>query len=180
MNDNSALSSKYSAKSVSQQINNLSEKALREALQRCCASKTWVNLVMARRPFHTQKALFEASENAFALLQPVDWLQAFAGHPRIGDVENLRKKFSTTADLSEKEQAGAAQASEAVLHALAAANRQYEEKFGFIFIVCATGKSAKEMLEILQKRMSNNAEQELNIAAEEQAKITKIRLEQLT
>ncbi|HUP57055.1 MAG TPA: 2-oxo-4-hydroxy-4-carboxy-5-ureidoimidazoline decarboxylase, partial [Bdellovibrionota bacterium] len=92
-------------------------------------------------------------------------------HPKIGDREELRKKFS--------EQAGVAQASEATLQALAQGNADYEKRFGFIFIVCATGKSADEMLQILNARLPNAPEQELRIAAEEQGKITRIRLKKL-
>ena len=108
-----------------------------------------------------------------------DWLEAFAAHPRIGDVESLRKKFTATADLCGAEQAGVKDAEKATIQALAEGNRQYEERFGHIFIVCATGKTAPEMLALLRSRLENDPDAELRIAAAEQAKITRLRLEKL-
>ena len=108
-----------------------------------------------------------------------DLLQAFQGHPEIGDVSTLREKYRNTEKLAGHEQSGVNTASENTLHLLAQGNHDYKEKFGFIFIVCATGKSAEEMLGLLQKRLPNNREQELANAAEEQRKITHIRIEKL-
>ena len=109
-----------------------------------------------------------------------DWLEAFTHHPRIGaDVAKLRERFAATASWSEGEQAAVGQASEEVLQALAEANVAYEARYGYLFIVCATGKSAAEMLAILQERMDNPPANELRIAAGEQAKITHLRLEKL-
>jgi 2-oxo-4-hydroxy-4-carboxy-5-ureidoimidazoline decarboxylase len=108
-----------------------------------------------------------------------DWREAFTHHPRIGDVSKLREKFASTATWSSQEQKGVSGASEETIQALAQGNRAYEEKFGFIFLVCATGKSAEEMLALLRERMPNDAAAELRIAAGEQAKITRIRLEKL-
>jgi 2-oxo-4-hydroxy-4-carboxy-5-ureidoimidazoline decarboxylase len=105
-----------------------------------------------------------------------DWLEAFAGHPRIGDLESLRSRFGSTAHLAAGEQAGARAASDKVLRALAQGNEEYESRFGHIFIVCATGKSADEMLAILQQRLGNAPAVELEIAAGEQRKITRLRL----
>ena len=110
---------------------------------------------------------------------PADWLEAFAAHPRIGDLDALRKKFASTANWCAGEQAGVAAADEAVLTALADGNRAYEARFGYIFIVCATGKSAAEMLAILTARLANDPEVELKVATAEQAKITRLRLEKL-
>jgi 2-oxo-4-hydroxy-4-carboxy-5-ureidoimidazoline decarboxylase len=100
-------------------------------------------------------------------------------HPRIGDVSKLREKYKATATWSSQEQRGVQEASEEVLQGLADGNREYEARFGFIFLVCATGKSAGEMLALLRERMNNEPEAELRIAAGEQAKITRIRLEKL-
>ncbi|NUO80414.1 2-oxo-4-hydroxy-4-carboxy-5-ureidoimidazoline decarboxylase [candidate division KSB1 bacterium] len=135
---------------------------------------------MAQRfPFQTKEELCAAAEEAWFKLLPNDWLEAFAHHPKIGDVDSLRAKFASTRQWAEGEQAGVHEASEAVLLALAEGNAQYENKFGYIFIVCATGKSAAEMLAILQARLLNDHATELQIAAVEQSKITKIRLEKL-
>jgi 2-oxo-4-hydroxy-4-carboxy-5-ureidoimidazoline decarboxylase len=109
-----------------------------------------------------------------------DWLEAFGHHPPIGaDVDALREKFQATADWSSGEQEAVASADESVLEALAQGNRDYESRHGFIFIVCASGKSAAEMLAILRSRMDNAPADELRIAAGEQAKITRLRLDKL-
>jgi len=151
----------------------------RAALLRCCGSRRWAERMLARRPFASPSELFAAGAEVWAGLGREDALEAFASHPQIGDVEGLRKKFSTTADWAAHEQAGVAGADDDVLRQLADGNRRYEERFGYIFIVCATGKSAAEMLDILNARLRNPPEQELAIAATEQAKITRLRLEKL-
>jgi 2-oxo-4-hydroxy-4-carboxy-5-ureidoimidazoline decarboxylase len=105
-----------------------------------------------------------------------DWREAFADHPAIGDRAALARRFPETHHLSEREQAGAGAASDVVLDGLAEGNRRYREKFGYTFIVCATGKSAVEMLEQLETRLPNDPAREIQIAADEQAKITELRL----
>lgn len=148
----------------------------RELLRTACGSTRWVERMLSRRPFGSaERALAAAREEWFAL-GPGDWREAFAHHPRIGDVDALRRRFGAAGHLSEKEQAGVAGASEALLAALADGNREYEQKFGYIFIVCATGRSAGEMLDSLTARLGNDPDREIRIAAEEQAKITGIRL----
>ena len=132
--------------------------------------------MVARRPFGNQPALLAAARDEWLALPEPDWLEAFSHHPKIGDAVALRARFAATRDLSEKEQAGAAGASDEVLAALADGNRAYEARFGFIFIVCATGLTAEEMLTRLRSRMGNDPDVEIRIAAEEQAKITAIRL----
>jgi 2-oxo-4-hydroxy-4-carboxy-5-ureidoimidazoline decarboxylase len=149
------------------------------ALERCCGSRSWVELMLARRPFGSREALLRSAREVWFDLQPGDWLEAFSAHPRIGDVEGLRRKFAATRELSEREQAGVSTASDAVLTALAEGNRSYEARFGFIFIVCATGRTADEMLALLRQRLGNDRATELRIAAGEQAKITAIRLDAL-
>ena len=108
-----------------------------------------------------------------------DWQEAFTHHPQIGDRESLKKKFASTAGWAGNEQSGTATATEDVLDELAEYNHQYREKFGYIFIVCATGKTALEMLTMLKQRIENSRETEILIAAGEQAKITRLRLEKL-
>lgn len=112
-------------------------------------------------------------------LDRLDWLEALAAHPRIGDLHSLREKFASTADWASGEQAGVAGAGDDLIRALADGNRDYEAKFGYIFIVCATGKTAAEMLAILRERLLNGPGAELRIAAAEQAEIMRLRLEKL-
>ena len=145
-------------------------------LRRCCGAARWVAAMLARRPFGSGEALFTAARDEWFRLGRADWLEAFGHHPKIGDREALRERYPDTAQLSAREQAGVDDAAIDVLAALAEGNRRYEEKFGFIFIVCAAGKPAVEMLALLRERLPNPPERELEIAAEEQAKITEGRL----
>ena len=131
---------------------------------------------MALRPFRSDQALYEAARREWFALGPDDWKDAFAAHPRIGDQKSLRARFPATHQLSESEQAGVRAASDDVLDALAANNAEYEQRFGYIFIVCATGKSADEMLNLLHARLQNDPPSELRVAAFEQASITELRL----
>jgi 2-oxo-4-hydroxy-4-carboxy-5-ureidoimidazoline decarboxylase len=142
----------------------------------CCGSTRWVERMLLRRPFGSDEQLFAIARAEWFALTPDDWREAFQHHPKIGDRQALRVRFPTTAALSEAEQGGVAGASDATLDALADGNREYEKKFGYIFIVCATGKSADEMLALLQARLANDPRDELLIAAGEQAKITELRL----
>jgi 2-oxo-4-hydroxy-4-carboxy-5-ureidoimidazoline decarboxylase len=160
-------------------INAAPEADARAALLRCCGSRRWADAMLARRPFASPVDLLAAADECFAALGRDDWLEAFAAHPRIGDLDGLRQKFAATADWSAKEQAGVAGAAEQVLRDLAAGNQEYEDRFGHIFIVCATGKTAAEMLALLRERLPNPPDAELHIAAAEQAKITRLRLEKL-
>jgi 2-oxo-4-hydroxy-4-carboxy-5-ureidoimidazoline decarboxylase len=135
---------------------------------------------MARhRPFDSEDALLDAAERIWWALEPADWLEAFAAHPRIGDREALRAKFAATAAWSAREQAGVEGAPEDILQALADGNQRYFDRFGYVFMVCATGKTAEEMLALLRQRLPNDPDREIRIAAAEQAKITRIRLENL-
>ena len=160
-------------------LNRLPEPQAREALERCCGSARWVGEMLASRPFPDVAALHEAAERAAGALDREDWLEAFSHHPRIGDVAALRARFASTAEWAGAEQAGAAAAPDAVLAALAEANRAYEARFGYIFVVCATGKGADEMLALLRARLGNGAAEELAIATAEQRKITRLRLDKL-
>lgn len=155
------------------------EPAELEALfYRCCGSKRWVARMVRARPFASEVQLMGTATELFWHLGDSDWLEAFSHHPRIGeDTEALRQKFSSTATWASGEQAGVQEASEEILQALAAGNRAYEERFGFIFIVCASGLSAAEMLARLNARMDNPPDRELRIAAGEQLAITKLRLQ---
>lgn len=145
-------------------------------LEACCGSRRWVERMLARRPFGSREAALAAARAEWLALGPGDWREAFGHHPEIGDREALRRRFALSGHLSEREQAGVDGAAEDVLAALAEGNRRYRERFGFIFIVCATGRSAAEMLALLRSRLSNDPEAEVRVAAEEQAKITALRL----
>ena len=136
--------------------------------------------MIALRPLRNDEALFEAAHREWFALRPEDWLEAFAQHPRIGDRKQLRARFPATHELSASEQARVGGAPDNILDALAAANASYERRFGFIFIVCATGKSAGEILDLLHARLQNDPASELRVAASEQARITELRLRRLS
>lgn len=161
-------------------LNGMAEDACRDALTRCCGAKRWVEAMLQARPFPHTQAVFQKADLFWKTMLREDILEAFSHHPKIGsNIEELRKKFSSTQQWSSQEQAAVQQADEATLEALAKGNKDYEETFGYIFIVCATGKSAQEMLSLLEARLHNDPDEELRIAAAEQAKITTIRLRKL-
>jgi 2-oxo-4-hydroxy-4-carboxy-5-ureidoimidazoline decarboxylase len=151
----------------------------RMLLRTCCGATRWVEAMVARRPFGTDSALLAAAREIWVALTPTDWLEAFAHHPRIGDRKALRTRLQSTAHLSAREQSGIDGAADGILTELAALNTAYERRFGYIFIVCATGKSAGEMLELLRQRIRNDPHVEIRLAVEEQAKITALRLQAL-
>ena len=161
------------------ELNVLPPGAARDEFARCCGAMNWVEKMLARRPFADKASALAAADAAWAETGEKDWLEAFAHHPRIGGKDALRAKFAATKTWAQGEQSGAAGADEATLDALEKGNANYEARFGFIFIVCATGKSAAEMLALLNARLPNDRAAELKIAAAEQNKITKIRLEKL-
>ncbi len=160
-------------------LNDLPAAEARAELLRCCGSSRWVEAMLARRPFADVATLFAASDEVFGSLEAADWREAFAHHPRIGDMDALRARFASTEQWAAGEQAGVDGAAEELLAALAEGNQAYEERFGYIFIVCATGKSAEEMLGLLLERLAHSPQAEIRIAAGEQARITRIRLEKL-
>lgn len=161
------------------EFNALGAEDARAELLRCCGCVRWAEALLAARPFGDKSTLFSASDAAWSRMERQDWLEAFSHHPRVGGKDALREKFAATSAWAQSEQSGAAAADEETLDALARGNAEYEAKFGFIFIVCATGKSAAEMLDLLKSRLPNDETRELRLAADEQNKITKIRLEKL-
>jgi 2-oxo-4-hydroxy-4-carboxy-5-ureidoimidazoline decarboxylase len=161
------------------ELNTLPAPQLKEELMKCCGSSAWVNKMLPFFPADDLVELLEDAEEQWYLCNEEDWKEAFVHHPKIGDVESLKKKFASTAKWASGEQSGVNTASQKTIEALAEGNKQYENKFGYIFIVCATGKSAEDMLAILQSRLPNNPNEEIEIAADEQNKITKLRLEKL-
>ncbi len=160
-------------------FDHLSMDQKRELLQKCCGSKIWIDKMLLAPPAEDSVDLLETAEEKWYECSEQDWLEAFEHHPKIGNVNSLKKKYAHTLTLASDEQSGVNVASDEILNALAKGNDDYEKKFGYIFIVCATGKSAGEMLEILQSRLPNDPEVEIKMAAEEQNKITKLRLKKL-
>jgi 2-oxo-4-hydroxy-4-carboxy-5-ureidoimidazoline decarboxylase len=161
------------------ELNTLPGQQLIEELTKCCGSLSWVNRMLPFVPADDMIELLEDAEEQWWQCSEEDWKEAFDHHPKIGDVESLTKKFASTVQWASGEQSGVNVASKETIEALAEGNRLYEEKFGYIFIVCATGKSAEEMLGMLQSRLKNKPEEEIQIAADEQNKITKLRIEKL-
>jgi OHCU decarboxylase len=159
-------------------LNSLPKEQAEEELLRYCGARAWAWDMAASRPFHDVAALLEAADRIWWSLTPADWLEAFRAHPRIG--ERSVHADERAARWSEQEQAGARAAGADASAALADGNRVYEQRFGHIFLICATGLSAEEMLANLRARMHNDPQMELRVAAEEQRKITRIRLEELT
>lgn len=157
----------------------LDEESARAKLLECCHCEAWAEALAKERPYKNLAQLKKAGEQIFLSLGEHEWLEAFAGHPRIGDLASLRSKYSATQELAAGEQSGMGGAGEGVLRELQQLNLDYEKKFGFIFIVFASGKNAGEMLAILKSRINNDRQQELRNAAVEQNKITSLRMEKL-
>lgn len=156
--------------------NRLSTEEAAEEILPCCGSVAWARALAARRPFNDEWSLMMESDEIWCCLGKPDWLEAFSKHPRIGERKAPQSTSMQSAKWSAQEQQGVATAADAVQSELAEANHEYERRFGRVFIVCATGKSAHEMLDILRRRLRNDDATELNEAVEEQRKITKIRL----
>ncbi|WP_254512580.1 2-oxo-4-hydroxy-4-carboxy-5-ureidoimidazoline decarboxylase [Anatilimnocola floriformis] len=164
---------------VASTLNSLDAAPARDALQKCCAAPQWAEQMLARRPFATDEEVTHAAVDIWWSLNRNEWLAAFAAHPKIGDPASLRAKYANTSHWASNEQAGVAAAAEQTLQELADYNQRYEQRFGYIFIVCATGKSAAEMLALLKGRIDNDAESEIKVAAGEQLKITLLRLQKV-
>lgn len=145
----------------------------------CCGSTSWAARMAESRPFAMLEDLYAAAENIWFSLPPADHLEAFAAHPQIGSRSAAPSQKKRAGDWSAGEQSGVSAAAEGVREQLAEANRLYKNKFGFIFIVYASGKTADEMLAICRARQGNSVETELKIAAREQHKITETRLNKL-
>jgi 2-oxo-4-hydroxy-4-carboxy-5-ureidoimidazoline decarboxylase len=156
--------------------NQLSEEAAIDEIRSCCGSAVWARQLVARRPIADEVSLVMLSDEIWNRLSTEDWAEAFSKHPRIGERKAPQAASSRSAAWSTHEQQSVAAAGELLQLALAEANREYERRFGQVFIVCATGKSAPEMLDILRRRLQNDEATELREAAVEQRKITNIRL----
>ena len=166
-------------KKALERINHAEETEAESMFRDCCGSARWTGLMTRARPFASEDELIDMAAGIWNDLQPADWLEAFSAHPNIGETKPAHAQQIRSAEWSAGEQAGMNSADELLRRELASANRAYYEKFGFIFIVCATGKSAEEMLELCRVRFVNDRETEITIAAAEQQKITEIRLRKL-
>ena len=152
-------------------FNSLDTAEKTAALRHCCGSQAWVDGMLAGFPYAGEPSLLAAASRCWRQCKPADWLEAFGHHPKIG--------ASTSDKAASAEQSGTAAASPDILQRLAAGNKRYEARFGYIYIVCATGRSASEMLSILESRLGNDPDTELHIAMAEQEKITLLRLKKL-
>ena len=161
------------------ELNMLPAETLKHELFKCCGSMAWVNKMLPFFPMDDLVEMLEDAEEQWYACTEADWREAFTHHPKIGDMEMLANKFAATAQWASGEQSALDTASGEVMADMAAANEAYEKKFGYIFIISATGKSAEEILDILKQRLSNTPGDEIKIAVEEQNKITLIRLQKL-
>jgi allantoicase len=160
-------------------LNTLPKMAAFDAFLTCCGSTRWAAEVTRARPFASLDELATTADHIWASLGEEDWLEAFSAHPKIGERKADGEQTEKSKEWSEQEQSGTAEASEQVLERLHEQNVAYADRFGFIFIVCASGKSADEMLALLEARIDNDRDTEIEVAAEEQRKITQLRLEKL-
>jgi 2-oxo-4-hydroxy-4-carboxy-5-ureidoimidazoline decarboxylase len=161
-----------------ERINALPVHDAQAAFLRCCGSPEWARRMVAARPFASPEEMFRVAEGAWHSVGADEWLAAFRAHPRIGETRAERPRAGTAA-WSRQEQAGVESADDGTRAALAEANRAYEARFGYLFLVCATGRTADEMLALARGRLSNPPDDELLVAAREQSLITRIRLEKL-
>ena len=160
------------------EFNILPREKLIQLLTQCCGSTKWVNKMLEFVPAEDMVELLEDAEEVWWKCNQEDWKQAFAQHPKIGDLSSLEKKYGEVSWAAD-EQSSVLSSTKDTIKALAEANEEYEKRFGYIFIICATGKSAQEMLTELRIRLQNSPEVEIEIAADEQNKITKLRIEKL-
>jgi len=162
------------------ELNSLSRVAAARVLYACGGNGRWVDAMLARRPFASVAAVLDACDAAWRDTGPNDWREAFAGHPRIGErIPENRRPEDRGPNWSAAEQSGMDAADAAKRSALAQGNREYEERFGHIFLVYASGKGAAELLELMRRRMRNAPDEELAVAGEELRKIARVRLEKL-
>ena len=160
-------------------LNSLPHEEAVKTLLQCCGSKRWAENIAKSRPYPDVETLIKGANDTWWSLQQDDWLEAFRTHPKIGEKKATDPVSERSRQWSGQEQAGVATASRETVDTLAALNWAYEQKFGFIFIICATGKTSEEMLATLKNRLENEPATELPIAAAEQSKITELRLKKL-
>ncbi len=161
------------------ELNKADSKSAGLFFRQCCTSSMWAEQMVMGRPFKDGSHLRDYADYCWGLLSERDYLEAFDGHPKIGDIESLKKKFNGSQDMARTEQSSVVEANIDTLESLSIGNAEYEKKFGFIFIVFASGKSAEEMLNILEGRIDNSRTEEIATAAEEQRLIFQLRLRNL-
>jgi len=159
-----------------EELNALPDDEAAEQLRGCCGSSRWVKSMLERRPFTSVEELLRQASDAWRAADPSDWHEAFAHHPRIGERKSEKHQTAQGREWSADEQAALNQTQAGILSELSRVNQDYEKRFGHIYIVCAAGLTAEEMLAIARKRMKNDTDTELRVAAEEQRKITELRL----
>ena len=150
-------------------VDTAAPEVARAQLRVCCGASRWIEQMMARRRFGSRDAALRAARDIWFALTPDDWREAFRHHPAIG----ARVEAGS---ISARDQAGVTGSSDEMRAALLEGNREYEARFGYIFLVCASGKSAEEMLALLRARLENDPDREIRIAAEEHANICDLRL----
>lgn len=160
-------------------LNELAPEEARKELLKCCGATRWAEAVEQRRPYASFEQLIAKASDVWWALGESDWLEAFRSHPKIGERKAANAVSAQSQQWSAQEQQGVQHAAVETVEKLAELNIAYEKKFGFIFIVCATGKSSDEILALLEQRLTNEPAAELPIAAAEQAKITELRLRKL-
>jgi OHCU decarboxylase len=165
--------------SALEQLNALPPEQAEQEFLKCCGCRNWARSLTDARPFADAATLFQKADSVWWSLRDEDWLEAFRAHPKIGEQKAAATQSEQARSWSAEEQSGVHDAANETKAALAAGNREYERRFGFIFIVCASGKTSAEMLALLKGRLQNDPETELRVAAEEQRKITRLRLEKL-
>jgi allantoicase len=160
-------------------INQLPAERARKALLDCCGSIAWADQMISKRPFAEDAKLFASADEIWTRLDPNEWLRAIRRHPPIGGRRGNSKQSGTAREWSAREQSEAQTSSAETLAVLNAANQAYRATFGYVFLICATGKSGDEILQSLRQRLANDPETELRVAADEMRKITRLRLEKL-
>jgi 2-oxo-4-hydroxy-4-carboxy-5-ureidoimidazoline decarboxylase len=160
-------------------LNELAPEEARKELLKCCGATHWAEAVTQGRPYASLEQLIAKAHDVWWALGEADWLEAFRSHPKIGEKKAANAVSAQSQQWSAQEQQGVQHAAQKTIENLAQMNADYEKKFGFIFIVCATGKSSDEILALLEQRLPNEPVAELPIAAAEQAKITELRLRKL-
>jgi len=160
-------------------LNQLSGKLAEAEFLKCCGSTRWAKRMSQLRPFASLEEVSSKGDEIWLSLGAGDWLEAFRAHPKIGERKATVTQSHQAANWSAQEQSQAQQAAAEIKAAIAQGNRVYEDRFGFIFIICASGRSAEEIANALKERLGNDPKTELRIAAEEQRKITQLRLKKL-
>jgi 2-oxo-4-hydroxy-4-carboxy-5-ureidoimidazoline decarboxylase len=160
-------------------FNQLNRSESETLISQCCSATQWIRRVADGRPYQSMAILIATADKIWVSMQEDELLEAFDGHPKIGDPDSLKEKYRSTLTVASHEQSGVKEANDQLLENLAQQNHNYFDKFGFIFIICASGKSANEMLASIDERLSHSRDRELVIAAREQWQITLIRLNNL-